>query len=272
MSYQTKTLDFVTTHHLAQVIRSNLSRAGLHWATNFFFLHSIRGVKHSTQHVADPECSGDALKTLLREYRLSQSSLARGDWWIDVGMEFHNPDELCLQWETVSHTPVVASVLRISDDNASRITSFGSSKYCRDISSHLMAISGCRIEPGIRAQGDFEAVYLQMYTTDKALTYNLDGRNHGKTLKMKDAMGPEQPSPFMKGLRNVFVEAMTKNTSNARIEVRVPIKYANSALTGLDQSVIRSSLLGFRRQNWWLVFSPAPRKNKIANTVLGFSA
>ncbi|KAJ3846195.1 hypothetical protein EV368DRAFT_53117, partial [Lentinula lateritia] len=73
-------------------------------------------------------------------------------------------------WATTSHYCIVKEVLKISDVNASRITSMGSSKYQRDIVSHIMDVAGCRIKPGSRAQGEYKAAHFQLYTMDKAIT------------------------------------------------------------------------------------------------------
>ncbi|KAF9033687.1 hypothetical protein BDP27DRAFT_1374978 [Rhodocollybia butyracea] len=113
---------------------------------------------------------------------------------------------------------VVEEVLQIHSKDVVWITSLGSSKYSRDIVSHLLGVSGCQIEPGVRAAGAFEVVYFQLYSTDKALTYNPEGNHHGKFMSISEAMGVKQPAPFITGLQKLFVEAMDMNTLNARIE------------------------------------------------------
>ncbi|KAJ3924830.1 MAG: hypothetical protein NXY57DRAFT_1044611 [Lentinula lateritia] len=146
---------------------------------------------------------------------------------------------------------MVKEVLKISEANASRITSLGSSKYQKDIVSHIMDVAGCRIEPGSRAQGEYEAVYFQLYTTDKAITYNPEGRHHGKAISTNLAMGPTQPPTFISGLFELFTDAMTRNSSNARIEVRVPIRHATRVLVTIDVDLVRRNLLAFPRSTWW---------------------
>jgi len=138
-------------------------------------------------------------------------------------------------------------MLEIGDIDAIRVTTLGSSKYERDVVSHLMAVSGCRIQPGKKAEGPYKAAYFQMYTTDKAITYNPEGRHHGKALTIDAAMGSKQPAPFLDALFNLFTSAMTKNASNARVEVRIPLQHATTIFTQMDVHRIRQHLLAFSR-------------------------
>lgn len=251
IAYQTKMIPESQVPDLAQEIRLNLLQGGIDWANGFFFTHTVRGVKHSTQHCCDPEAAELSLEYLLYMVSLSPAAIEQGEWWVDVGLELLNEDEKCLQWGTSSHSSIVRHVLEISQSDATRITTLGSSKYSRDIASHLMAVSGCRIVPGTQARGPYEAAYFQMYTTDKAITYNPEGRHHGKALTLAEAMGDTQPVPFIEGLDALFRSARTKNASNARVEVRVPYEHASSILINPDMDIFRTSLLAFTRSDWW---------------------
>jgi hypothetical protein len=251
MSYQTKVLPQWVLPVLANTLRAKLLQKGVLWAEDCFFIHTIRGTKHGTQHSPDVQSAELALEEYLLDAKIPLRATLTGDWWIDVGLEFHSQTDHCLQWRTSSHFHIVKDALNISDDNASRITSVGSSKYSRDLVSHLLGVSGCRIEPGTRAEGPFEAAYLQMYTTDKAITYNPEGRYHGKAITVEQAMGGKQPPAFIEGLFNVYTSTIVGNPSNARIEVRVPFSQAKSVLLDFDTDTICQSLLAFPPSEWW---------------------
>ncbi|KAJ3963519.1 hypothetical protein EV361DRAFT_874802, partial [Lentinula raphanica] len=193
----------------------------------------------------------DTLQQFLWSVDLPGPDELVGQWYVDVGMELVSQDLQCLQWSTPGHYFAVRDVLSISSEDASRITKLSSSKYSRDVVSHLMGVSGCRIEPGTRAQGPYEAVYLQLYTTDKALTYNPEGRHHGKAITTKLAMGQTQPADFINGLTHLYTNAMTRNASNARVEVRVPVHHATRVLSNSLSTDVITSLLSFQRSVWW---------------------
>lgn len=250
ISYQTKVLPQWILPQLSGVIRTNLAEKGVDWAEGFFFTHTIRGTKHGTQHSMSRAAATTTLEEYLLDAKIPPEATWDGEWWIDVGVELSSENR-CLQWRTASHFHIIKEVLRISETHASRVTTLGSSKYSRDLVSHLTAVSGCRIEPGSQAKGVHEAVYFQMYTTDKALTYHPDGRTHGKAITMDAAMGKTQPPTFVEGLFNVYTTAIADNSSNARVEVRVPFVHAETVLTRLSIEVARSSLLSFSRSDWW---------------------
>jgi hypothetical protein len=238
MAYQTKMLPQWVLLSLVSTIRAKLARNSVDWGTTFFFTHTVRGTKDSTQHSRSNTASVIAFKEFLTDASISERGIRTGQWWVDVGLEFSSGDGACLQWRTSSHFYLVKEVLQIQDNHAHHVTSLGSSKYSRDIVSHLPAVSGCRIEPGAQAEGQFKAAYFQIYTTDKAITYNPEGRYHGKAITIDQAMGKTQPPAFIEGLFKVYRSAISRNSSNARIEIRVPLQYATTVLLELNIAVV----------------------------------
>jgi hypothetical protein len=176
-----------------------------------------------------------------------------GNWYIDIGLDIKSELNQCLQWRTSAHSHIVKEVLGIDGRTAARITSMGSSKYSRDLSSHLTAVSGCRIEPGSRGEGCFHAVYLQIYTTDKTVTYHPEGHHHAKAMTIKEAMGKEQPVPFLQKLYETYKDASDTISSNARIEVRVPFQHATEVLLNIRGDILRGALVSFETKDWWYV-------------------
>ncbi|KAF9447920.1 hypothetical protein P691DRAFT_781765 [Macrolepiota fuliginosa MF-IS2] len=222
------------------------------WATDFFFVHTIRGVKHGNYHRADGEAANYFLSDFLNDAQLSTEAGEFGKWYIDVGVEIASKERECLQWLTAAHRKVVEQALRIPTHHAERITQINSSKYSRDLSSHLTAVSGFRIVPGIRAQGPFEAAYLQAYTTDKSVVYHPQGGHHAKFLTAKEILGSaEHPTPTVDGIHHIYDKALLANSSNARLEVRVPIRFATEVFLNIDPAVIREALCSFTREEWW---------------------
>jgi hypothetical protein len=255
MEHQTKCLPAWGAPQLIDSIRRHLEVNNIHWYQGIFVCHTIRGTKSTSRHEHEAGSGLQTLDEFLDECRLTRADIARptARWYIDVGLDIKSAldDPECLQWRTSSHFPVVKEVLRINDAKAARITSMGSSKYSRDLCSHLTGVAGCRVEPGIQAQGEFEAVYFQMYTTDKSVTYHPEGRFSAKAMTMKQAMGERQPVPFLTGLYETYRASSSQISSNARVEVRVPFKYATSVLLDVPGEVLQNALLSFKREDWW---------------------
>ncbi|KAF8057086.1 hypothetical protein FPV67DRAFT_1430835 [Lyophyllum atratum] len=243
---------------LATQIRAEVEEAlllieghGYDWAKNFFILHTVRGTKHTTMHHVDEVSAEFYLSTLIEDAHLAPEIPAGGDWYVDVAIELSSPDAQCLQWVTASHNTLVQQALQIPDLHASRITRMGSSKYVRDPASHLTAVSGFRITPGLHAQGNFEASYIQAYTTDKTVVANKDAGHHAKHVTLAEAMGPTQPTKNIEALHAIYDAAIHANPSSARLEVRVPYQKAAEVLVEFDDSEIRRCLCSFTPQEWW---------------------
>jgi hypothetical protein len=236
---------------LVRALREMAEENDIGWARDFFFLHTIRGTKHGTQHDPTSTSARNALQEYLEDAKIPEDALEEGEWWIDVGLELMSQSQQCLQWRTDSHYHLVQHFLQIETNHAVRITRPGSSKYSRDLVSHLMGISGCRIEPGSQAEGPHGVVYYQQYTTDKSITYNPEGGHHGKAITMDQAMGKTQPPTFVTNLLELYDAAGRSNPSHARIEVRVPIRNALKVLMRWSPDIIRQSVLLFPSVVWW---------------------
>jgi len=124
-------------------------------------------------------------------------------------------------------------------------------RYYRDISGHLPSLSGFRLEPSVRASRIDGAVYIQAYTTDKAVVYNVEGGHHAKHLTTAEALGPRQPPRTLNGLYTIYEKAQIHNPSKAQLEVRVPYVAADHILTMINSDAIRGCLCAFTCTDWW---------------------
>jgi hypothetical protein len=250
LSFITKVLPEWYVGDLGDKIREHLSENNVSWVDGLVFLHQIWGVKNSSQHTPLQEDGEVALEEWLDENYLRMDDLLLGEWWVDVGLQISSDSGECLAWRTDSHFHLMEEVLKIPQHRAHSITSIASSKYTRDLTSHLMAVSGCRISPGARAEGPFSVKYLQLYTTDKSLTYRKDNGHHGKFITCRDVLAGKAEN-YCEDLYKVYLAAMGDNFSLARIEVRVPVGKATEVLLGLHAHTIRQWLVSFPRVVWW---------------------
>lgn len=258
-SYQTKQIAAWLVPDLGDAIRRHLEENQVEWGRGLLFLHNVRGTKIGSGHGVLEVSAQNALTEYIEECCLPEEKLRSGDWYIDVGRQFyHNVTDLdegeeegeyCLQWRTDAHSILVQSFLGLDERHASRITQLGSSSYSRDLVSHLTGVSGCRIEPGVQTQGPFQASYFQLYTTDKALTYNPEGAYRGKAFSCASAMTINDG--FCDRLYEVYSQAIDLNSSHARVEVRVPFEFATQVLLNNDAELVQDSLLSFSRLSWW---------------------
>jgi hypothetical protein len=261
LSFQSKILPAWLTGSLGDTIRSKLAANGVPWGADLVFLHQIRGVKAGNGHLGEPESVKVSFEEMLEAHCFHPDALITGDWWVDIGLEIASWIDIglgpnkrkapqCLAWRTDSHHRIVKSTLAISTAAATRITRPGSSKYIRDMTSHLTAVSGCRISPGVRAEGPFQAKYLQLYTTDKSVTYHLEGAHCSKFIKGGDIL-KGKADDYCHDLYELYRQAAGKNHSLARAEIRVPIEHATRAMVNVHINTMRDCLVSFGRVVWW---------------------
>jgi len=252
LSFQTKVIADWLLPYLGDYIRSSLSNAGYSWGEGLVFLHQIRGVKHATSHSLRTRSARDALRTFLGQNHLEPAILdLDNSWWVDVGIEVDSKEKSCLAWRTDSHFHIVHQVMGLSEYRADKITTPGSSKYTRDMASHLTAVSGCRIAPGDRSRGPYDVQYLQMYTTDKSLTYRQDQGHYSKFITCT-AILKGRAMGYIKSLYDLYRNAIKTSHSLARLEVRVPLAKADEVLLhSIDEDILRDSLVSFPREEWW---------------------
>lgn len=252
LSFQTKTLGAWYVRQLGQEIRNALGDNDVPWGEGIIFLYQIKGVKGSNGHRTSAQSAKLSLDELFAKNAITLEGIDRGEWWVDVGLEISTGGDECLAWRTDHHFHVVQNVLSINDVQAERITRPGSSKYIRDLTSHLTAVAGCRISPGVRAQGLHEAIYLQLYTTDKAVIYRPEGTRFGKHLTGKEILDGKADA-YCRGLYDLYTDASEKNHGHARVEVRVPYEHAASVLVDIEsvREVFVTSLICVPSIVWW---------------------
>ncbi|KAJ8074343.1 hypothetical protein PM082_012656 [Marasmius tenuissimus] len=248
-AYGTKMVPQEFLGKFVATLRLKLDEDHITWAAGFFFMHSVRGVKLTSFHYPDRQSARMALEELLSEVSIPWDATLRGRWYIDVAIELRSKDKACLQWTTHSHPSVIAAVLHISESQAIRMTGLGSSRYERDNASHLMGVSGCRVEPR-SGSGPLDVAYVQLYTTDKATTYAPERGFHGKAITMNMAMSADQPTSFLSNLIKSYTDSVAI-ASLARVEVRLPFRHALDVLLDIPKATFRKSLAVFSREVWW---------------------
>lgn len=228
-----------------------------------FFLHEFRGTKSASIHVCnDPGGREAALKQVMRS--IDESHLKPSDWVIDVALEAYHPGHV-LQWSTSGHRRILQYALPSA--SAAQIDRLLNSKqrYQCDLSAQLRDLGGCRILPGSRISLANNVSYINVYTTDKAATYQL----HEGIYKRRKAwhLFPQTSSKLIKDIeRIVDVFRMCGGTQdgnglegNARLELRVPLELGNHVLLDLPYDFIQDTMLSYNCQTFWYAkSSPHP--------------
>ncbi|KIP01488.1 hypothetical protein PHLGIDRAFT_80512 [Phlebiopsis gigantea 11061_1 CR5-6] len=138
-----------------------------------FFLHEWRGIKGGCIHDGeDDEEVDNSLDQAFDAIDISMLTqpLDPDSWYVDIGLEIQCPGHI-VQWLEDAHTTILHYAL--PQHNQREIRSIlRSPKFHVDTAALLYDLAGFRTEVTPKHEGD-SIVYLNVYTTDKSVTYQL---------------------------------------------------------------------------------------------------
>jgi hypothetical protein len=232
----------------------------LAWARGFFFGHQIRGVKGDTVHLLadNPDERNEGMEEAL-QHAMSiafREDIEDGDlenFYVDVGLEFYAP-ECAVQWHSDSHGPVLRrEIPGLTPSQAARTCRPGAPDYFQDIQAQITFIAGGRIVPRVDEDNVHHLAYMQLYSTEKAISHT---PNLNRNVIYLNAASATRAAPgAAKKLEDMSDRARTagehKVATCARVEVRVPYSHTLQVLQPFSRREIREHLLTFRASVWW---------------------
>ncbi|KAI6140231.1 hypothetical protein BKA82DRAFT_151863, partial [Pisolithus tinctorius] len=220
-----------------------------------YFVHEFRGWKGATVHdpldAQDRDLALQKFTDVLLMERIDPDS-----WYIDVGLEFGQHDKV-VTWRATGHEIVLAHCLPSLDQEVIDpiVTK---STFHIDHMMHLKDLTGFRYVPGRKGHDD-EVHYIQAYTTEKTMSYQLH----------PGLFTPLDPTSLLTtdNLKTIIkkTEEMSKilfectggseggraQEGCARLEVRVGFSQALSALTTIPSRLLRYCLVPLPAKSWW---------------------
>ncbi|KAJ8585642.1 hypothetical protein M405DRAFT_710294, partial [Rhizopogon salebrosus TDB-379] len=165
--YSTRPFPAVMVERLGHELRRQL--AAMHpWARDMLFMVQIQGVKEANQHRPDdPDDAMESVFTLMND--LDIALLQEPHCWIDVGLEISDPGH-AFQWMTDAHHILISHFTSMTPHQAAGYVNRPARSYSRDVAAGLPHLSGFRATFELNRR---DPVYIQAYTTDKALIYQL---------------------------------------------------------------------------------------------------
>lgn len=223
-----------------------------------FFLHEWRGLKGATVHdPTDDEAADNALETAGSMLDLTQL----GDppdlsaWWIDIGVEVSAPGRV-LQWLDEKQGHLVKYAL-LSLDSAAVRRILRSKVFHTDVSSLLYELAGFRVEVPVAGAQD-HVCYLNAYTTDKSVTYQLH-RGAFRRHRAQDLL-PQNIRRLLNDMEALGVmydlcagASGPVHEGAARFEVRTRMMpgVVAAKFQDLPRALINKTLVAYRSEDWW---------------------
>lgn len=221
-----------------------------------YFVHEFRGWKgatvHDPFHALDRQLALENLTNILRMDKIDPDF-----WFIDIGLEFGTPNHV-VTWRDSGHENVLAHCLPSVEPNQINDIVDKSTFYV-DKMMHLKDLSGFRYAPGIRGRAD-NVQYIQAYTTEKAMSYQLHAGLFSP-LHPKSLLTTENIKGLItkiEEMSKILFDCTADGDQNrypqegcARLEIRVSISKALTALLTVPVRILNYSLVALPATSWW---------------------
>lgn len=251
-----------------------------------FFYHEIQGVKLATSH--NPSVAQQravALNQLLQDFdRDSMNEPQPGlnprlpRYLVDVALELSVPNHV-VQWRTAEHASALHAALPNTDLEALKRETHQSAHFDLDVASMLPAVGGCRFDvQGCAAvSSDDPVVYVSIYCTDKELYYNKSACGIYRGRYANELLAPAPAKRLLTDLTNIGGNFLlgagaevvgigedeqdeqdplrhhgpVQQAGAARIEVRVPLQFAQRSHYRLPNGFAQQMLCVYPVEQWW---------------------
>lgn len=243
-----------------------------------FFLYEIQGIKGLTvhnplSHFARSRAIRDALIMFDFDMLFEPEGDAECHVWLDLALEAY-ADGKIVHWRTDGHLQAIR--FGLGSPNIAAVQSLmRSNGYQLDKVATLTDVAGCRVKVSGSVSNQTDCVYIQLYGTDKELTYNKNHAGQFSRMSPKDFIlkaSADRNLNKMQQAAEIFTKAgygfhagetsdddediFRQQLGAARIEVRVPVTTADDVaflgnLPTLNDSM--SMLCMFDPEDLWMM-------------------
>lgn len=183
-----------------------------------------------------------------------------GRWYLDIATTISVTDNdnypLCAFVNTAAHAEIIKSFTGKTIDQCHRwVNSLtgGGGIYQRDEVAHLGDLAGFRLDLSKHEPGDYGLYYMQVYSTEKSVTYHLDGVKRAKrssAFRVIDNWNKERQQHFIP-LQKAFIDASQTHDVAVRIESRVEYDSYPLVHLKIDEPYLRQWLLQLDNTAFW---------------------
>lgn len=220
----------------------------MEWAEGCYWGVEMRGVKDLFKH--QPDEAASTLRDLMQNIQRGPESAT----WIDVGYEVSQPSSAVLPRRD-RFKKILQHVFKFSDVEATRYSSPANSGLSPDIWAAIAETAGFRLRLPPGGIGLYNAAYIQVYTTDKYITYKLTKNGNFVSfpgIQLLQMKGDDIP-PYLEQLHHGLAEAGPARPIFTRYEARVPLEFALQPYMNLRSLRLDEHLYIMACQTAWYV-------------------
>ncbi|SJL17874.1 uncharacterized protein ARMOST_21439 [Armillaria ostoyae] len=247
------------THEFLEFLLQILNDEGSEpWTRNALYYVECRGLKELKRHSLEDGNFLNTSEALLEEFlgEIAPPIAELGDVaYVDTALEIGQHQAAVLP-RTSQHATFISAVLGIPQQIADALATHDFKGYLRQPFALLGEASGCRISyPD--GTGVHQAVFIQIYTSDKALVAHPSSKKNAIYLKPSHVLFQEGETyrgaipPFIQYACQAFAENSTEMDIITRIEARVPYMEAAQVFNGITGQSVRSFVTLHRATVVW---------------------
>jgi hypothetical protein len=198
-----------------------------------------------------------AVETLLSDFDTTQ--FRPNEWYLDicttVSVVDNDDRPVCAFPSVDAHPEIISHFSGLTVDDCNRLVRSKSSGYEKDEAAHLGDFAGLRI-PFEGAESGVH--YLQVYGTEKSLTYHLSGNQKAKRTSAANVLTNwerERGTHFIP-LQNALIDASSTHSVAVRFESRVAFEVYPYVHLEIPLQTLYPWLFYLNNTVFWLVGLP----------------
>jgi hypothetical protein len=197
------------------------------------------------------------LDKVLREWDVEQ--LDPDSWYFDIGTTINvtgpNGVPRCAFVRRDKHAELLKHLTGKDAELCRRwvTSSTGLRCYSVDEISHLGDIAGCRLDLNNSQPSEDGVYYIQVYSTEKSVTYRLQGQSNSKRTSPKRILEDwkrERDKHFIP-LQTAYISASSPHDVAVRIESRVTMRGVALVHTQIPDRDLRNWLIQVENTAYW---------------------
>lgn len=193
-----------------------------------------------------------AVRTVLRDF--TPDEFEPGKWFIDLAMTLsakRDQRSVCLFVNRQLHPEIIAHFTGIPVDRCARWVETNSGGYAPDEEAHLGYFAGFRMT--LDEPGQDDIYYLQVYTSNKSVTYHLDGQQIARRTSPQRILENWQAErrDYFLPFQNALINASRTHSVAVRFESRIEFFSYPYVHHAMSAHTVKPWLLFLRNSHYW---------------------
>ncbi|KAG8795536.1 hypothetical protein FRC12_012975 [Ceratobasidium sp. 428] len=244
----------------------------LKWTAGFFFVFEMRGLKLIEDSVHSPpeeELVAEDGTALVEDHprfaavervlkHLDTDEIAKGGWYLDIATTITISDTVdspsaCLFASAGTHAHVLEHLSGLTWEESDRYVSRGGRRYQKDEVAHLNDVAGFRFSNTLADSRDSGIFYIQVYSTEKSVTYNINSAQNAQRTTPKKILRNwrSERDGYVSPLCEAFKQSSATHGVALRLETRCDYNCYPNLHHRIPESDLQRWFLRLEKDDFW---------------------